>query len=369
MRFSWGAVYALLYLYRCVYSVLAQVIFLKLTSVPDTTGYQTATFGQFEQMQTLVEGVETGLLMERNANLITQIIAAAFNAVTGGNAILINIGFQTLAFVGLLIFLKGLEPKTRAFVLILVMTPSFSVWSSMASKEAMVVLFVGILGRYIVDIYCNRDSLKIYHVLVLGLLFMYKPHFFPAIIFIAGTTKFARYIREPATIAVLAGTASVVVLYFFRDVLDRFSRQIVGGILNEPGQSQRTFSFSEKYDIFVQAPAGMIRAFLGPTVSEATSGVLQMMSFVESSMILGALAIFVLIRLTRIPVYGAVIAFFTVFWIMLANYPLGLANPGTAIRYRTDYILLIILAVTVFTSREMYVQWRQNFPMPARKSR
>jgi hypothetical protein len=147
MRFSWGAVYALFYLYRCAFSVLAQVVFLRLTSVPDTTGYQASNFGQFSQFRILLEGIETGLLMERNASLLTKIFASSLSAVTGGNAILINIGFQTVAFLGLLAFLKGLDTKTRIFVLLLVMTPSFSIWSSMASKEAIVVGLVGIFAR------------------------------------------------------------------------------------------------------------------------------------------------------------------------------------------------------------------------------
>lgn len=360
MRFSWGAVYALFYLYRCAFSVLAQVVFLRLTSVPDTTGYQASNFGQFSQFRILLEGIETGLLMERNANLLTQIFASSLNAVTGGNAILINIGFQTVAFVGLLAFLKGLDTKTRIFVLLLVMTPSFSIWSSMASKEAIVVGLVGIFARYIVDIYNNRDSIKIYHLITLGILFMYKPQFFPAIIFVAATSNLARYFREAATIAVLAASASLVALYFFRDRLDLFSRGILRGILLEPGRSQRVLSFSDQYDIFFQAPGGMIRAFIGPTISEAAGNFLQMMTLVESFLILGALTGFVIIRLPRIPAYSAVIALFTVFWTMLANYPLGLVNPGTAIRYRTDYMLLIILAVAVLTSRNMYIDWRRN---------
>ena len=360
MRFSWGVIYALFYLYRCVYSVLAQVVFLRLTLVPDTTGYQTSNFGQFDQISVLLEGLETGLLMERNANLLTQIFASALNVVTGGSAILINLGFQTFAFVGLLAFLMGLDTKTRIFVLLLVMTPTFSIWSSMASKEAIVVGLVGIVARYVVDIYNNRDSIKIYHLIVLGTLFMYKPQFFPAIIFVAGTSKLARYFREPATVALLAASASFVALYFFRDVLDQFSQQIVAGILQEPGQSQRVLSFSNRYDIFFQAPGGMFRAFLGPTVSEAAGNIFQLITLVESLLILGALTGFVLIRLPRIPVYGAIIALFTVFWTMLANYPLGLANPGTAIRYRTDYILIIILAVAVLTSRNVYIDWRRN---------
>jgi len=362
MRFSWGAIYALLFLYRCVYSVLAQVVVMRLTGIGDTTGYQMATITKLNQ-QVMSGAVEVGFLMERNANLITKFVGALLNAAVGGNAILINIGFQTIAFVGLVYFLSGLPVKTRIFVLIFVATPSFSVWSSMASKEAIVVFLVCVLARYIVDIYQNRDKLRFFHLLAIAALYLFKPQFFPAVIFLVGTSKLSRYLREPATFALMVGTSSLLVLYVFRDVLDSFSRRITAQIISEPGNSQRDSLFIvDQYDFYFRAPEGFFRAFMGPTVSEASTGILQLMSLVESGLIFGGLAVFLISRLTRIPVFGAVMAFFTVFWTMLANYPLGLANPGTAIRYRTDYILLIILAVVVLTSRDLYLNWRSNLP-------
>ena len=58
----------------------------------------------------------------------------------------------------------------------------------------------------------------------------------------------------------------------------------------------------------------------------------------------------------------AIVSFFTLLWILLATYPLGLANPGTAVRYRTDYIMLVYLAAIVLVSRPTYVHWRQIRP-------
>jgi hypothetical protein len=358
VRFSWGAVYTLLFLYRCGYSFIGQVVILRLTGIPDTTGYQAFTFGRF---LTNVPTIETGFLMERNATVVTQIVAAFISFFTGGNAILINIGFQSIAFVGLVYFLRGLEPKVRIFMLLLVMTPSFSVWSSIAAKEPIVVFLVAVVARYVVDVYNNRDRVRIWHLLVLALLYMFKPHFLPAVFFVAVTSKLARYVREPATFAMLVGLFSLSILYALRDTVDSFSRLVSHWIFAEPGLSQRTIPLiAEQYDIFTKAPQGMFRAFVGPTLSEAGNGVLHMASLLESVFILSVLAVFVTWNLMRIPVYGAVVAVFTVFWTMLVNYPVGLANPGTAIRYRTDYILLLFLAVAVLTSRDLYINWRRG---------
>ena len=362
MRFTWGAVYGLFFLYRCGYSVVGQLVVLRLTLIPDTTGYQALNFERINTILATGAAFETStFLLEKNATLITQIIAAIFGLVTGGNAILINIGFQSIAFIGLVYFLRGLEPKTRVFVLLLAMIPSFSLWSSIASKEAVVVFLVAVIARYVVDIYNNRDRFGFLQLAVIAILYMYKPHFLPAIIFVAGTSKLARYVKEPATFALLAGTATLGVLYAMRDTVDTFSRLVARWIFAEPGQTQRAVSLiAEKYDVFTNAPEGMYRAFVGPTLSEASNGVLQMASLVESIFILAVFAVFITWNLLRIPVYGAVIAFFTVFWTMFANYPVGIANAGTAIRYRADYILLLFLAVAVLTSRELYVSWRRG---------
>lgn len=365
MRFTWGATYALFWIYRSIFSFLGQTIVLRLTSVPDTAGYQ--AFG-YSQLGGLLAGgpgiVETGPLMQQNATMITQIVGGVFHILFGGNAVLINIGFQSVAFVGLVYLLQGLESaRTRAFVLLLAMTPSFTVWSSIASKEAIVVFLCCVLARYVVDIHHNRDRLTFLRFaalsLTLGVLYIFKPHFLPAFLFVIGTSKIARHVRQPATITLLSAAASIFALYLVRDRVDQFARLVSGWVSVEPGNSSRAEAFIvHQYEVFTKAPEGMLRAFVGPTWNEAAEGGLALISYIESVGILVALAIFVAWRLPRMPVYSATIALFTLFWTMFANYPLGVMNPGTAVRYRTDYIVLIFLAVAVLTSRDMYVRWR-----------
>jgi len=338
--------------------VVGQLVVLRLTLIPDTTAYQDFTLERFFDAGFTFEAA---FLMGSNATVMTKFVAAFFSLIFGGNAILMNIGFHSIAFVGLVYFLRGLEPKTRAFMLVLVMTPSFSLWSSIVSKEAIVVFLVAVLARYVVDIYNNRDRFFVWYLAILGILYMFKPHFIPAILFVAVTSKIAHYIREPAAFALLAGTATLCLLYVMRDAVDTFSRIASVWFFSETGGSQRSVPLiSEQYDFFIKAPQGMFRAFVGPTFTEASNGVLQLASFLESAFILAVLAVFVTWNLLRIPVYSAIIALFTIFWIMLANYPLGVANAGTAIRYRTDYILLVFLAVAVLTSRDLYINWRRR---------
>ncbi len=364
MRFTWNAYYVLLYLYRCFFSVLAQVVVLRITAIPDSTGYQAANIAE---VALLAQAQQYSLTfaMQANAGLLTRAIAAVLSLFSGGSAILINIGFQSIAFVGILLFLRAVEPSARRVLAVLLMFPSFTLWTSITSKEAIVVCLLGILAKHVIDIFYGRDRGVAYYLFVLlpvcAILFTFKPHFLAAIVFVFGVAKVGAYTRKPATLALLAGAASLVPLYLFRDPLDAFAQARYMGVLREPGNSNRSVAFlAEKYDTFLKAPEGMLRAFFGPTLAEATDGVLHLISFIESSVLIAVLVVFVLVRLPRTPVYMAILGLFTVFWIVFANYPLGLANPGTAVRYRADYVLLVYLGLLPLLSRGLYVRWRQS---------
>ena len=358
MRITWQAYFVLLYLYRCVFSFLAQAVVLRLTAIPDSTGYQAVTVAGFLAASGSQE-IELNYGMQRYAGLLTKAIALGFSLVFGGNAVLINIGFQSIAFLGIWMFLRAVDVGPRRYLAALVMLPSFTVWSSIASKEAIVVFLVCYLAKQIVDVYHRRDRLRFRHAFALALLFVFKPHFVPAILFLFFVSKFAGLWRRPELFSLLAGFVSLVPLYLLRDPIDQLARSTYRGVSQEPGASTRPGDFLvEKYDTFVKAPQGMWRAFVGPQLSETTSSFLHLVSYAESMLILAILAVYLLPRLPRMPVYLAIVSFFTVFWVMFSVYPLGLANPGTAIRYRTDFIMLIYLAVVVLTQREVFVKWR-----------
>ena len=358
MRLNWNAYYAVLFLYRCIFSVLGQTVVMRLTSIPDTQSYQSHGIG-YVAYATSQMSFEPGLAMQQQATLVTAIVGATFSFLGGGNPILINIGFQTIAFIGLWRMLTALEPDIRKYCAVLVMLPSFTVWSSIASKEAIVVFLVGMVARYVIDIYRGRGRLRAHHILWFGLLYVFKPHFTPAIMFLILVPIVARWSRQPAAIAVGAGLVSLIPLYLLRDTVDRYVLRVVHSVYAEPGGSTRDERIiSQAYDFFANAPQGMFRAFMGPTLSEVSSGILHLMSFTESVLVVGIILMYVVPRLPRLPAYLAVVSFFTVFWVLLPNYPLGIANPGTAVRYRTDWLLLIYLATVFLCSRGVYTAWR-----------
>ncbi len=116
--------------------------------------------------------------------------------------------------------------------------------------------------------------------------------------------------------------------------------------------------FVDRYDVFLKAPEGMFLAFVGPTLAEVATTPLHLITFLESMFLVAVLAYFVVRRLPSLPIYSVIMGFFITFWVMFPNYPLGVMNPGTAIRYRTGWIIPVIVVIAFLLSRELYVSWR-----------
>jgi hypothetical protein len=104
----------------------------------------------------------------------------------------------------------------------------------------------------------------------------------------------------------------------------------------------------------------MAEAFIGPRFTEILTSPLHIVTFTESMLLIAALAFFVIRRLPSIPIYSFIMGGFTVFWIMFPNYPFGIMNPGSAIRYRTGWMLVVIVVLSILMSRDLFLSWRDG---------
>jgi hypothetical protein len=358
---SWGIFLLFLYAYRCIYSVFDELVIMRITPISDTRGYQ---LGQFEQegRNGFLSNYQVALTdwsSSQAATGITAKVGELLNTLFSGNPILINIGFQTITFIGIAYLLMAIEPRVRLRFAPLMFLPSFSVWTSMASKESIVVFCTGILLGYFVKQYYGKSKISWYHILAFVLLYLFKAQYVAAFIYAILGTWVCQQFRQKALAALLGGVTSLGLLYFVRDLVGELAMKIqwsydVGGT----GGSSRTEPFfTGIYDVFWKAPEGMLLAFIGPTVTEALSSPLHLVTFVESIFLLGLLAFFLLKRLMDTPMYSWILGMFSIFWILFPNYPFGVMNPGTAIRYRSGWLLVVIFFVTVFMSRNIYAGW------------
>jgi hypothetical protein len=356
MRLGWPAFFVFFYVYRVVLSVIGEAYVSQITSLGDSISYQGR--GVFQG-----SGGRFDTLFSQDSSLLTEGLGALFGALSFGNPYLVNVWFQTLAFIGIYKFMTAVEPQTRKFVALLAVMPSFNIWSSIASKEAVIVFAVGVLCAFIVDLLHNRARLHWYYLFATYIIYVYKPHFAPALAFIIGTMLVARHVREKASVVLAFGVVSLAVLYVFRDAIDALAFEAMLHFpANTDSFSTRPGFWVEQYDVFWKAPYGVLQGFYGPTFGEALSGhAMLVFSFVESFFIIAILLYCLLRRLPELPLYNFLLWLFGTFWILFANYPLGIMNPGSAVRYRAGYLLLVVLLFTVVLSRDVFVRWRDGW--------
>jgi len=347
---SWSVILLLIWLYRCACSVVGQVVIVQLTTLGDSDRYQGAVSKFtginllfFTDSTTFLEGV--GLLL--SILLLNDPIA-------------INIAFQTLAFYGLARLLlavdKGLRP---AFILIL-LSPSFNLWTSVAGKEAVIVFSLSILCSLLVESYYNRARIGLIHLLSVSLLILFKPHYLVALSFIFGLTWAGRRVLQKEALVLVCGIVTIVALFAIADHVDELSFRVLTHFDHENARSTRDPFWVEPYDVFWKAFEGMYLSFVGPTFEEAIRLPIQMMAFVESMILCFILMVIMFLRLFQLPVYNLLLGGFTLFWLLFVNYPFGVMNPGSAVRYRSGYLVLVITVFAFVLSRRVFVRWRMG---------
>jgi hypothetical protein len=345
----WRLFYIGFFLYRCACTIAGELVVVRLTSLGDARRFQ----GHFKKF--------TGLSGDFHWLLDSTQILEAFGMMLSSfmprQYLAMSLIYQTIAFVGLVIFLNSIAPRIRIFAAILLLSPSFNIWSSVASKEAFIVFSVSIICSHIISAYNNDFRLRYLYLISGYILAVFKPHYFASLLFIYTGIVLSKFIKQKEALILLMGGVSLSFLYFFRDTIDRLSFQMLPHFLTDAGRSTRLGYWQEPYDAFIKAPMGMLLSFVGPTFEEALKNTLQMVSLMESGFILLILLLIFLARRDRIPAFAFMLVLFGIFWLLFANYPFGVMNPGSAIRYRAGYYVIIVMAFVVLLSRQAHTNW------------
>lgn len=357
---GWRFFWVLYFLYRCVCSVAGQLVVVRFTTLGDSVRYQ----GNAEKF-----GGSPGLGWLLDSTQVTEALGVLFAKVTSGNEIAINVLFQSIAFYGIYRFLNAIPANLRKFAALLVLAPSFNLWSSVASKDALVVFAAGVSCSYLIELYRNSARLRLIHPLAAAVLAVFKPHYLVSLLFIYSLTWASRFVRQYEALLLFVSIVSVSQLYIFRDRLDDLSFQVVVHFITDAGFSTREAFWQQQYDVFWRAPYGMLLSFVGPTFEEALRNPLQMVSLVESLFLLLLIVVYLVVQLPRMPAFSFLMSTFAGFWLLFANYPFGVMNPGSAIRYRTGYYLIFLTILLVMSSRKLFDQWRSGEASIERKQR
>ena len=274
-----------------------------------------------------------------------------------------NIPFAIISFYGVFYPIKkiNLSKNQLIFLLFLLSFPNFGIWSSIASKEAVMVFAMGlILGCMIEFIKGNSPN---YLVLFIGvvLFYIFKPQYLVGIgfvlLFIIFHNKLRLKFNENLFFLIFIILSSLFFLFIFKADINELSLQIPKHFSIEAGSTRENQFFLEDYDVFKNAPKGMLIGFIGPTLNEALNKSTHLMVFLESMIIISLflfssinlLATSIIFRKFNIYYFG--IFFIILFWLLFTHYPMSILNPGSAIRYRQGfYSFLVILYYFLYIS-------------------
>jgi len=343
------------------YMLLAIFVYSRFTSLGDTHRYLSG------QVLSPSEWIFSSTLM-------MDTLAGSFAVVLG--PVLANLPFVFLSSFGIYYAVKRLQLERRELtaLLFLLSFPSFGIWTSVASKEAVTTFFLGVILGLIIDILKgvkNRDYLLVS--LAFYLCAVFKPQYLIAIFALASYVYISKRLSLKGLgkffLFGLALFLSLLVLYVVRDEANELSFAIVPHFDPDAASTRENNIWIYDFDVFWNAPYGMLIGFVGPTLSEALARPAQMIVFLESVLILCVFSyasfklILMALRFDRLNVFMFGLFFIPAFWILFVHYPFGALNPGSAIRYRSGfYAFLVILFYFAYieAKRSLRINRRSN---------
>ena len=341
----WGAIYFILFVYRLLSTVVAMTFVRGLTKLGDSGSYQNS-FMEMNQCTSLKSWLV-------DSTCLTETVGVLFHIIGLGNKITINLAFSTIAFIGIVVLLNSVKPSVRRQIVPLFFLPSFTLWSSFAGKEAIVVFSVCVTLAAAIRWATSDEPLKYVHLVGMVILWLYKAHYFVPMIYLFSSIYILRNIKQKTASVVLLSFISFSMLWFFRDTIDALSMELQIHFGPTHGYSTREWQWREPYDVFRTMWEGMWLASVGPTYREALGNPLQLVAYAESMLIIAYVGFLFSLKLLKLPMFGFIVVTVTSFWLLFINYPFGFYNPGAAIRYRTGWIPIIFILVTIFLSHEL----------------
>ncbi len=283
-------------------------------------------------------------------------LAHSFSKIVG--PIFANLPFVFLAVYGVYYSVEraGFTYNQKVKVLLFLSLPSFSIWSSIASKEAMAVFFMGIILGFLFEI-INKVKItnKPLVILCIYLCVIFKPQYMIGLISIFTFVFLTRTVFKSANsklfVFVMFLVVSFSVLYFLRDIINDYSYIMPAHFTLEAGSTRVNDIWVNDYDFFRNAFYGMFIGFWGPTLSESIAKLTHFLVFIESFIVVGTFLILLVptclkfIRYKIINIMFISLVIISLSWILFVHYPFGALNPGSAVRYRTNFFSFLVVVI------------------------
>ncbi|PWC19118.1 hypothetical protein DDT52_12515 [Brenneria roseae subsp. roseae] len=331
---------------KVLYSLISLFILSSITKIGDSERYINA---------------------DLNISLRTFYDSTAFMDFIGG---ILGLGGSAFAFLGFAIINLCLTfyalrdftfTRLQLYTLLAFLSfPSYLIWTSVPSKEAIVSGFMIILASDIVRLYFKFNRLNSFVVLLaLYIIVIFKPQYMPSIIVCYLTGYLFGKKNSNASIflmvSIIGITAIAITLYSFNDVISDTVFRVIRGFDLEAGASREEF-WVRPSDWYTKAFEGMLLSFWGPTFSEAGRSMIVLFVFIESLIItIILITLFFILISNRFRLSFISMLVFSTLLLLFATYPFGVMNYGSAIRYKQGYypfLLILFYCIPIFSRME-----------------
>lgn len=233
--------------------------------------------------------------------------------------------------------------------------PNFCIWTTVYSKEFIGLVISAIFGVLFVRFFNGDFTLKLRDYMAIYLCLLFKPQYLPFIFqglfYIYVCKRWVRSVNSMGILAIVVVVINIGVIMALTPLINKLSLMMYAHF-DFGGTSTRMNIFVKDGDFFRYMPYGMAIAFWGPTIDEIMKSPLMIMAALESCIMCCLLIwmssgilrqLFTKGRISPIHFFSTL---FTTIGILLVHYPFGIFNPGSAIRYRTNFLFLFIIILS-----------------------
>jgi len=251
----------------------------------------------------------------------------------------------------------------RYILWIAIMLPHFLVWSGVTTKELLSVALFSVFIRQVFNI-IQKDKISKKLLFISGVLGVFiRPHYGIAYLYLLVTTVLIMYTYNGKIKRYSKGVIFTIYGSLFLFVVGAlyFTSELWEGILLEVMNTSRNYfvhysGSSTRYNLewdsvndFISfLPNGIFLSLVGPSLSESFSRPLFFIALFEGLIFIGLLFyLYSTLFLRSLKSNFFLLVFLysfvpSVILLLLAHYPLGVFNPGTALRYKQALIPLMV---------------------------
>lgn len=288
---------------------------------------------------------------------ITTLIFGSLNLILGELLSLVVLSIISSYLIISLTFQLVNQKKWHLIIFTVTCFPSIAIWTQIPGKEYIINLLLLLLIKILFK-KNNMKYLSLKYLYSYCILF-YKPHWFPIIIW-----TLVMGLRNKVVISLLLLPIIGFLLYIYYDFVRQFFiliNDLAIGLpqhfVSDDSSTRVHYFWTRDWEWLQSLPVGSIISFIGPTPVEALTSPLHFIVLAESILI----TVFICLLMYSLMIRDYFKLNFVNFYkitlliaiVLMVNYPFGYFNPGSALRYRSGYLLGLIFYLLSYKHRTL----------------